>query len=312
MSVDIYFAANPDLWPDYATPLRDALREAGVEAELLETPPRDPAAVDYIIYSPDGVIEDFSPYTGCKAVLNLWAGVEKIVNNPTLTQPLCRMVDYGLTEGMVEYVTGHVLRYHLGLDALLAAQNGTWNQEPPPLARDRKVAVLGLGALGRACADALARLNFNVTGWSRTPRDQSQITCHAGECGLVQTLTEAEILVLLLPHTPLTESLLNAERLAQLPRGAVVINPGRGALIDDEALIAALDSGHVAHATLDVFRTEPLPAAHPFWAHPRVTVTPHIAAETRPASAARVIAQNILRGETGLPFLHQVDPGQGY
>mgnify|MGYP001801557384 FL=1 len=133
-----------------------------------------------------------------------------------------------------------------------------------------------------------------------------------GEDGLAAALSKAEILILLLPDTKATENILDAPALALLPRGAFVINPGRGPLIDDDALLKAVDQGQVAGATLDVFRTEPLPADHPFWAHPRITVTPHIAAETRPATAARVIAENIRRGEAGLPFLHLVDRGSGY
>ncbi len=125
-------------------------------------------------------------------------------------------------------------------------------------------------------------------------------------------LATSEILVLLLPLTPATRNVIDARALALMPEGAVIVNPGRGALIDDEALLASLDAGHTGHATLDVFRTEPLPPDHPFWGHPRVTVTPHIAAETRPASAARVIAENIRRGEAGEPFLHLVDRNTGY
>jgi glyoxylate/hydroxypyruvate reductase A len=125
-------------------------------------------------------------------------------------------------------------------------------------------------------------------------------------------LERSEILVLLTPHTPETENLLDASRLAMLPRGAVVVNPARGALIDDEALLAALDSGQLSHATLDAFRTEPLPPGHPYWSHSQVTVTPHIASETRPDSATRVIAENVRRGEAGLPFLHLVNREAGY
>jgi glyoxylate/hydroxypyruvate reductase len=125
-------------------------------------------------------------------------------------------------------------------------------------------------------------------------------------------LARAEILVLLLPATPSTDGLIDAARLARLPRGARLINPGRGTLIDDAALLAALDEGRVGHATLDVFREEPLPPEHPYWAHPRVTVTPHIAAETRPATAAAVIAENIARVEAGEPLLHRVDRTLGY
>ena len=172
--------------------------------------------------------------------------------------------------------------------------------------------ILGLGALGTAAAEALQRLNFPVTGWSRTPRTVPGVTCLHGPDGLDQGLAVADILVLLLPRTPDTENLLDAPHLAMLPQGAVILNPGRGALIDDDALLAALDAGHLGHATLDVFRVEPLPADHPYWAHPRVTVTPHIAADTRASSASRVLVENIRRGEAGQPFLHLVDRARGY
>ncbi len=312
MTLNVYFAARPELWPRYREALREALAEAGIEASVSDSAP-DPAMVDYIVYSPGGVIEDFRPYTNARAVLNLWAGVESIVTNPTLTQPLCRMVDPSLTEGMVEYVTGHVLRYHLDIDGHIAAQDGHWREDAvPPLARERPVAMLGLGALGRACGQALAGLNFPVLGWSRELKEVAGISCHAGEDGLDQVLRRAAIVVTLLPRTPQTEGLLNAQRLSLLPPGACVINPGRGALIDDDALLEALNAGQVRAATLDVFRTEPLPPDHPYWAHPRVTVTPHIAAETRPQTAARVIAENIRRGQAGEPLLHRVDRARGY
>ena len=127
-----------------------------------------------------------------------------------------------------------------------------------------------------------------------------------------QALSNAAIVVTLLPRTPETENLLNARSLSYLPRGAFILNPGRGPLIDDQALLAALDSGQVANATLDVFRTEPLPQDHPFWTHPQITVTPHIAADTRPHSAARVLVENICRSEAGAPLLHLVDRALGY
>ncbi|MEO1001422.1 MAG: glyoxylate/hydroxypyruvate reductase A, partial [Pseudomonadota bacterium] len=247
-----------------------------------------------------------------KAVLNLWAGVEQIAPNETLTQPLARMVDPGMTAGMVEWVTGHVLRHHLGMDAQITGQNGAWEPSVPPLAADRPVTILGLGTLGRACAAALSGLGFPVTGWSRRPGTMPGVTCHSGEEGLTAALGDAEILVLLLPLTAETENRIGAAELAQLPHGAILLNPGRGGLVDDTALLAALDAGRIGHATLDVFRVEPLPPEHPYWAHPRVTVTPHIASATRAASASRVIAENIRRGEAGAPFLHLVDRTAGY
>ena len=170
----------------------------------------------------------------------------------------------------------------------------------------------GEGLFAAAVAETLLYLGFNVTGWSRSPKDIAGVTCLHGDAGRADALRRAEIAVLLLPNTPDTENTLNAETLAQMPAGACIINPGRGALIDDDALLAALDSGQIAHATLDVFRVEPLPADHPYWAHPKVTVTPHIAAETRATTAAQAIVENIRRGEAGEDFLHLVDRAKGY
>lgn len=307
----ILFAAGRRLWAEYEAPLRIALDATGLDYRL--TCEAAPETVDYVIYAPGSRLQDFTPYTRLKAVLNLWAGVEKITGNPTLTVPLARMVDAeGLTQGMVEYVTGHVLRHHLGMDAYITNTAREWRPVVPPLAGERPVTILGLGTLGLACAEALRALGFPVTGWSRSVKTIPGITTLHGPDGLAGALRSAEILVLLLPDTAATNDLLDAKTLAQLPRGAVIVNPGRGPLIDDAALIDALDSGQIAHATLDVFRTEPLPAEHPFWAHPKVTVTPHIASETRVPSASRVIAENIRRGEAGEPLLHLVDRDAGY
>lgn len=312
MTLTIYFAAGPAYWAEYERPLGDALAKAGIVANLSDQC-ADPAEVDYIIYAPSSTLQDFSPFTRCKAVLSLWAGVERIVGNQTLTQPLVRMVNNELTEGMVEYVVGHVLRHHLGMDAHIHGQDGVWrNDILPPLARERSVAVLGLGELGTASARALAALNFPVMGWSRTPKTIEGVDCHSGEAGLDEVLSRAEIVVLLLPKTPETENVLNARRLGLMRQGAVIINPGRGPLIDDQALLTALDRGHIGHATLDVFRVEPLPKDHPYWSHPRVTVTPHIAADTRIPSACAKLVQNIQRHEAGLPFLNLVDRTLGY
>ncbi|EYD72117.1 D-3-phosphoglycerate dehydrogenase [Rubellimicrobium mesophilum DSM 19309] len=309
--VKVLFAARDKDWEDYREVLPRALAEAGVNADLsCDHPPQE---VDWIVYAPGGTLSDFSPYARAKGVLSLWAGVERIVGNPTLTQPLARMVDSGLRQGMVEWVVGQALRHHLGLDRHVLHQDGVWRHEAPKLATDRPVTVLGLGELGLACALALAALGFPVTGWSRRPTEEPRLArTLSGADGLAEALRGAEIVVLLLPLTPDTENLMDADRLALPARGFVLLNPGRGALIDDAALLAALDSGQVGHATLDVFRQEPLPPDHPFWAHPRVTVTPHIAAETRPATAARVIAENVRRGEAGEPLLYLVDRGAGY
>ena len=310
MTIKVLFAATPARWESYRAPLEQAFTDAGLEVELAID--LAPETVDYIVYAPNSDVQDFRPFTRLKAVLNIWAGVEAVVGNETLTVPLCRMVDHGLRQGMTEWVAGHVLRHHLGMDAHIVNPDHAWTPIAPPLAEDRRVTILGLGELGRACAEALAALGFDVTGWSRTARDVPGIRCVHGPGGLDSALTGADMVVLLLPKTPETDNTLNARTLGLLAPGAVVINPGRGPLIDDDALLAALDSGQVGHATLDVFRVEPLPADHPFWSHPRVTVTPHVASETRPKTAAQVIADNIRRAEAGAPLRFVVDRARGY
>lgn len=310
MTTNVLFAAHRDRWMTYQAPLNDAFARKGLQAHL--SPDMSPEDVDYIVYAPNSPLQDFTPYVRAKAVLNLWAGVEGVVKNPTLTIPLARMVDPGMTKSMTEWVTGHVMRYHLGMDRHIVNPEHSWAPHTPPLASERRVCILGMGELGRAVAGVLRALEFDVSGWSRRARDVRGVTMYHGTDGLHDALAHAEILVLLLPDTAATENTLDAHRLAHLPKGAFLINPGRGPLIDDTALLAALDDGRIAGATLDVFRVEPLPPAHPFWAHPKVTVTPHVAAETRPATAAQVIADNIHRGETGAPFLHLVDRTAGY
>lgn len=311
MPVNILFAATKDQWENYRAPLITALEATIPDFRLGTDLPA--ASVDYIIYAPNSDLQDFSGFPRLKAVLNLWAGVDKVLSNPGLTVPLTRMVDEeGLSQGMVEWVAGHVLRHHLGMDAHIVNPDHAWAPAAPPLAHDRRVAILGLGQLGLASARALRGFGFSLAGWSRRQRSVAGMDCYHGEDGLQPALQGAEIVVLLLPATEETENILNAERLGFLAPGAVVINPGRGTLIDDAALIAALEAGHLSHATLDVFRIEPLPSDHPFWAHPKVTVTPHIASETRPASAAKVIARNIRRNEMGQGLLHLVDREAGY
>lgn len=309
--INVLFASGSPPYADYEAPLRTAFERAGLQFNLATE--MAPSEVDYVIYGPSDGQLDFSGFTRLKAVQSLWAGVESMVRNETLSAPLCRMVDHGLTEGMVEWVVGHTLRFHLGMDTHLAAQDGRWlSNSAPPLARQRKVAMLGLGALGSACAQALAALNFEVHGWARSPKSVEGVTCHFGEGGLTPVLQDADVVVLLLPLTPDTTNVLNSDRLGLLSEGACVLNPGRGPLIDDDALLSALAREHVAHATLDVFRVEPLPVEHPYWAHPKVTVTPHIASETRAVTASQVVAETVRRGEAGEPLLHLVDRAAGY
>ena len=311
--IRVLFSAPDTDWEAYRDVLPAALAEAGLEVEVIHAvEPEAPETIDYIVYAPSSRLKDFAPFLRAKAVLNLWAGVEEVVGNATLTQPLVRMIEPGLKEGMVEWVTGHVLRHHLGMDRYIKRNEAHWDYAAPPLARDRTVGILGLGELGAACGAALSGLGFRVLGWSRTRKAIPGLETHGGAEGLGDVLGASEILVLLLPATPETENILDAVALARMPTGAVVVNPGRGPLIDDEALVAALDAGQIGHATLDVFREEPLPGGHPFWAHPGVTITPHVASATRPPTASRSIAENIRRSEAGEAFIGLVDRGAGY
>ena len=310
MTIKILFSANEENWKRYKAPLQDALDDKSLDYELGTN--ITPSEVDYIIYAPSSSLQDFSPYTKLKAVLNLWAGVEGVTNNKTLKVPLARMVDSGLTDGMVEWVTGHTLRHHLGIDKHIHGQDGIWRSYVPPLAKDRVITILGLGTLGTACGIALKRLGFNVRGWSRREKRVDGILCFYGDDQIDSSLMDADIVVLLLPDTPLTQNILNQHTLNLLKRGAFVLNPGRGPLIDDDALLAALASGQIEHATLDVFRIEPLPKNHQYWSNNKVTVIPHKASETRPKTASQVIAMNIKRAENGQELLYLVDRDNGY
>ncbi|WP_295042283.1 glyoxylate/hydroxypyruvate reductase A [uncultured Paracoccus sp.] len=301
----VLFAAPDALWPDWAA----ALTRLAPDIELLRDT-ADPAGIDAIIYAPGGPVDDLSPFVNARLVQSLWAGVERIVTNPTLTQPLARMVDPGLAQGMAEYCTGWAMRAHLGMDAY--AQDGLWrNGLTPPLACDRQVTILGMGELGRSVAAMLGGIGFRVAGFSASGRAVPGVQVF-GRDGLDDALALAEILITLLPDTAQTRGLLDGARLALLPPGAWLINPGRGTVLDDDALLEALDSGRLGHAVLDVFRTEPLPADHPFWSHSRVTVTPHVAADTRVDTAAPAVVENLRRAMTGLPILHLVDRERGY
>ena len=313
MAINVLFSGNKNSWPKYQDCLNFAFKSKKLKV-VLKQEFNDPALVDYIIYAPSGPFNDFSIFPNVKAVLSLWAGVESIVLNPTLTQPLCRMVDEGLTNGMVEYIVGHTLRYHLGLDQQISQQDGVWRHDTmiPALANERNIGIIGLGSLGLACAQQLNQLNFNVSGWSRRKKKIKNISCFSGQDGFNQIISTSDILILLLPLTYATKNLINEKALSIVKRGVNIIKAGRGALIDDIALISAIDCGQVAGATLDVFKSEPLPSNHIFWKHEKITVTPHIAAETRPETSSISIAVNIFRCENNLELLNLVDRVQGY
>lgn len=314
MTHTVQVAMEPDEEPAWRKVLSDQITESGLDLNLLETD-ADPAEVDYLVYNVDSGIRDFSIYPKLRAILNTWAGVEAVVGHIDWPAhvPFTRMVEPGMTQGMAEYFTGHVMRYHLDIDRFVTdSSRGHWEKWSPPLTWMRTVGVLGLGELGQATSAMLTGLGFNVVGWSRSAKDVPGVTCLHGAEGLTETLKQAEILVVILPLTAETENVLNAETLAQMPSGACIVNAGRGPLIDDAALLAALASGQIRHATLDVFRKEPLPQDHGFWRNPSVTVTPHIASITRAETACSAILEQIRRNLDGKPLLHVVDRERGY
>lgn len=274
----------------------------------------DPADIDYVLAwkQPPGLLQTLP---NLKVIFSLGAGVEHVLSDHTLPPgiPLVRMVDPGLTIGMVEFVLLCVLRYHRRLPEHEANQKARrWQALTPKLPQDQRVGIMGLGELGAACAQSLVTLDFDVAGWSRTAKSLAGMMCFHGPEGLIPFLNRTDIVVCLLPLTADTDSILNARTLAALPRGAYVINAARGRHVVEEDLLAAVDSGHIAGATLDVFRQEPLPPDHRFWSHPKVTVIPHSAALTQPKTAARTIADNIRRHQSGQPLLYVVDRARGY
>jgi glyoxylate/hydroxypyruvate reductase A len=311
----VVFAGRAEQRDAYHRHLTDAAAAAGIEIALSMDPETvDPGTVDYLIYAANGPMQDFTPYTKLSGILNLWAGIEAVLElGPPMDVPLVRMVEDGLTLGMIDYVLGHALRHHLDVDRYIhTSPIAEWEVDYPPLARDRTVGILGLGALGGACAERLAAHGFRVIGWSRTSKDIPGVECRSGAEALDETIAEAEILVLLLPLTEATQRILNARRIARMPLDACLINSARGPLIDHRALLEALNAGLLRHATMDVCDVEPLPPEDPYWTHPRVTITPHIASVTRPETASQAIIAQIARHQSGEAFLHVVDRTRGY
>jgi glyoxylate/hydroxypyruvate reductase len=256
----------------------------------------------------------FAGFRDLRLVVNLGAGVDALVARDDLPPlPISRLNDPGMVQLMCSYVTYAVTRYARDFHQFERAQRaGEWRYIHPRALGTHRVSVLGLGELGGAAAAALAGMGYAVTGWARSEKTIQGVRCLHGEAGFATALAEADTLVLLLPLTPATRGLIGAAQLALMPRGANLINVARGALLDEDALLAALRSGQIAEATLDVFQQSPLPAGHSFWAMENVRLTPHLASITIPEAAAADVAESIRRVLRGEAPLHQVDPARGY
>ncbi len=256
----------------------------------------------------------FAPYRNLRLLVNLGAGVDSLVGRNDLPDiPIIRLSDPDMARMMANYVLFAVLRYARDIPAFERAQRERrWRYLHPRAPAGIRVGVLGLGELGAYAARELARQGFDVRGWSRSKKEIAGIRCSSGLASLDDFLSQSDILVVMLPLTPHTTSLLSAERLARLPQGAAFINVSRGAIVDQAALTDALRSGQIAEATLDVFDREPLPPHDPLWQMDNVLITPHLASVAIPTSAARQVAENIQRAARGEPVTNQVFPERGY
>ena len=292
---DVLLAALPELdfriWPDVGDP-------SEIDLALVWRPPQG----------------ELARYPNLRAILSLGAGIDGLLAQRGLPDvPIARMVDPSLTRTMTEYVLLAVLRHHRQFDHYEREQRATrWSYAFPPQAADRRVGVMGLGVLGATAALTLANHGFPVAGWSRTAKQLPGIESFAGEQRLGHFLARTDILVCLLPLTRDTAGILDARTFAGLPRGAFLVNVARGAHLVEADLIAALDSGQLAGATLDVFGEEPLPPDNPLWRHPKVLITPHVASYSLPATGAEGVVENIRRARAGQSLLHQVDRARGY
>jgi glyoxylate/hydroxypyruvate reductase A len=308
--VRLLFYSSGNDTTEWVAALRHVLPEARVEV----WPAAAANGADYaLVWKPPAQL--WRDLEGVKAIFNLGAGVDALARDAALPTSvrLVRLEDAGMAQQMAEYVCHAVLRRYREFDLYAEQQRaGLWRARPRPSKQGFAVGILGLGLLGMAVAAALQPFGFPLRGWSRTCRQRVGVATFSGTSELDAFLAATQVLVCLLPLTPETRGLLDRATLSRLPRGACLVNVSRGALVVDDDLLALLDSGHLAAAMLDVFHDEPLPPTHRFWHHPRIAMTPHVAAITLVEEAVAQIAEKIRRLEAGLPVTGVVVRDRGY
>lgn len=304
---------------DEAAEWQQALADAFPDAQVVtsDAPADQRQNADYLAVwkAPAHLLEE---QTQLKGIINLGAGVDYLLKTPGLPTdvPIVKLRDAGMGELMADYVLYGVLHFYRSMDRYAAQQqHANWQPQHVVAKSQWPVGVLGLGAIGRYVADVLHQAGFPVLGWSRSPKQITGVRCYHGDDGLDELLGQVQTVVTILPDTAATRHILDAERLAKLPDGASVINPGRGSLIDEQALLEALGNdsqpGHIRGALLDVFEEEPLPDEHPLWQHPRVLITPHMAAPTPLSDAIDQVIDYVKAFEAG-ETVTTIDPEAGY
>lgn len=304
----IYFCGT-DFKPEpWLAALRAALPQASVEAWMPGAPPGDYA----VVWAPPQAFLDEQPQL--KALFNLGAGVDALTQlRFSPATKLVRLDDAGMSVQMTEYVLHALIRYFREFDGYDAdVAQGKWSFRKPRRREDYPVGIMGLGVLGQRVARAVQALEYPVLGWSRSAKAVSGVRCYAGPEQFDEFLAETRVLVCLLPLTAETRGILNRRTLSLLRPGAYVINVARGSHLVEEDLMPLLDNGQLDGAALDVFQQEPLPAGHPFWRHPKITITPHTAARTLRDESVAQIASKIARLERGETIAGIVDPAKGY
>jgi len=294
--------ASTDFWEDmevWSSALQEAMPEMNVKVYPDEGDVND---IEYAVVwkHPRGILNQ---YPNLKAILSLGAGVDHVISDPELPEglPIVRLVDKKLTHEMFLHSLHWVLHFHSDQYLYrIQQQSREWIQQSSVQSEDRTIGIMGLGNIGKSIGDSLVNLDFNVVGWGARPKNSlGEINYYYGQEQLAVFLRQSDILINVLPLTENTKNILTKNELKLLPEGSFIINIGRGGIINESDLLSALDSGHITAAALDVFAQEPLPENNSLWTHPSVYVTPHIAGQSNPRSAAKTIAENIRLIETG-------------